>query len=251
MASTLNGTSLNKDMLIAVGAFLPLGDLNNFARCDKNMLEVFFNLTVEKVEAIAKRKKDLSKKNIDAQLIAIKDNYKKDESCNVVQQVIWKPIVLHYFPNYSQTLNIKNWMHVMRRRVTHLQNKFPNELPLLKERVINTSIDKVFRIDKDSQFIENCEWEYECPLKSNAFKVVSPNVKYCKVCKENVYEVFSMNELKTHVEQNHCVAFSEQVMPGLPSQLKRLRKGKVLVVPTTIAPPPSSSDDDPPSKKKK
>ncbi|EFC45570.1 predicted protein [Naegleria gruberi] len=230
-----------KELLITVGTFLPLSDLNNFARCDTKLLDLFFNLTTEKVNAIAKRKKELSKKNIESRIVALKGEYSKSEDSNI-QKLIWKPLVLFYFPNYSTSVNVKNWMHVMRRRIIHLDNKFPNELPLLKERTTIAGFN-LFRVDKDRQFIENCEWEYECPLKSNAFKVVSPNVKYCKVCKENVYEVFTMEEFKSHVEQDHCVSFSE-FSRKQQAELGKRKRGKIRVVET-------NDDNSTPSKKLK
>ncbi|EFC35954.1 predicted protein [Naegleria gruberi] len=216
--------TLSTELILIIAQYLPIGDLNSFARSDEYLLEMIFDLTVEKVEAIAKRKQELLQLDLESRIVSVKDQYKENETA-LAQTLLWKPLVLYYFPNYSASLNVKNWMHVMRRRVIHLQNKFPQELPLSK--IIKEEsgpLGSKFRKNKDRQFIENCDWEYECPLKkSTAFRHVSKGVSFCAVCKENVYEVISDNDFEHHVKQGHCVSFSKYLV----EEKRPLMRGKI------------------------
>ncbi|EFC40631.1 predicted protein [Naegleria gruberi] len=146
----------------------------------------------------------LEEMNMSSRIVSIKDVYNEnDETFQPTQTIIWKPLVLFYFSNYSKTLNVKNWMHILRRRIIHLQIHSPNSLPLSKSKTLYSPIDY------KREFIENCEWEYECPLKIDSMSDSLNGYRYCNVCKENVYEVHEEYQLKKHVEMGHCVILME------------------------------------------
>ncbi|EFC42305.1 predicted protein [Naegleria gruberi] len=193
---------LPREIVFHIATFLTVPPLNRLARCDRYLLDLFFNLTVPKVYLIQKRKQEFKQQGIETAIVSMKDIFKEDED-SLVQKLVWKPMVLFYFPSYQESLNIKNWMHVLRRRVTHLMKKCPTALPLTKQ--MSTDAFKVDMPTKDRRFIENCEWEYECPLKTTDLKEASTGVRYCHVCKEKVYEVFTKEDFKSHISQDHCV----------------------------------------------
>lgn len=58
--------------------------------------------------------------------------------------------------------------------------------------------------------IDNCSWKKKCDLTFNALeKTAEDNVRYCDKCKNNVYLCQTSEELKFHIESNHCVAFKQ------------------------------------------
>ncbi|EFC48380.1 predicted protein [Naegleria gruberi] len=60
------------------------------------------------------------------------------------------------------------------------------------------------------EFVEGCEWEYECPLKITSMTYISEEKVFCNVCKENIYKVHNQTDLKYHTEQGHCVILTEK-----------------------------------------
>ena len=110
------------ELLIKIAGFLLLCDLSHFALSYPHLTDLLFNqqpskfkqLSIGKEEAI--EEKDLP------------ENFKSEEGPEFerVQQLIWKSLVCYYFPNFVKTLNIKNWMHVLRRRVAHLKLYYPH-----------------------------------------------------------------------------------------------------------------------------
>lgn len=64
---------------------------------------------------------------------------------------------------------------------------------------------------EDQQFM-NCEFEFECPM--NWFELTATNdagVKYCDTCNNDVHLCLSQEDLDTHAEQRHCIAYFKDV----------------------------------------
>ncbi|EFC37013.1 predicted protein [Naegleria gruberi] len=137
---------------------------------------------------------------------------------DLIQNTIWKPMVLFYFPRFQQSLNVKNWMIVMKRRIQHLQIHSPTSLPLVREilRTIDPKTDEKFKIPKPSfsvkkqeSFIENCEWIFECPMKYSELERIdyADEKRFCTKCKKHVFRAETMQNFKQIIQEGHCVAY--------------------------------------------
>jgi hypothetical protein len=63
----------------------------------------------------------------------------------------------------------------------------------------------------NQQFL-NCKFEFECPM--NWFDLTATNdagVKYCETCSNDVHLCLSQEDLDTHAEQRHCIAYFKDV----------------------------------------
>lgn len=68
----------------------------------------------------------------------------------------------------------------------------------------------------------NCEFEYECP--KNWFDLITTNdagVKYCETCNKNVHLCVTQEELDSHTEQRHCIAYFKDPDLGTRFSLQR------------------------------
>ena len=185
----------------------------NFSLANQWLLHLFFNQTItcfkRTREAVQEIKTDLQ--------------LEESPSFQRIQTIIWKPLVCYYFPRFQRSLNVKNWMHVLRRRIAHLKIHNPRKLPLTK----NMSSDLF--TEKNDAMIEGCEWIYKCPLSFKNLKGTSdPNIKFCNVCKKKVYNVKTKEELRTHANQGHCIAYNYR-----DPHLEPVRMGKCLLPPSS------------------
>ena len=220
------------DTVIYVCQFMLLDDLFNFARCNVFLFKTFFNQTPNRTKQLVELKtptwimKMTNQKIpeiVDEKLIA---EYGKDElECKgnefmPIQMTVWKPLVCFYFPKFQQAVEVRNWMHVLRRRILHLQVHSPHLLPLGKH-FCNTKEDTTFKINPsfkveqyEEDVIENCDWIYKCPLKydelDDSSLITDENSKYCQACQRQVYHVRSMKEMQEHASKGHCVAFTSK-----------------------------------------
>ena len=190
------------ELFLRIAKFLPLADLLHLALVNSRFTLLLFNQdrSVKKKKQPLMHTKPLVSDNLPPM-------YKAEEGISFehVQQVLWKPLVCYFFPNFNQTLNIRNWMHVLRRRVAHLKLYSPTSIPLRKN-----IPNEVFE-EKGNELLEGCEWIYKCPLSFNQLQVtVSSDVRFCNVCKKNVYNVKSRTELLYRIEQEDCVALNSQ-----------------------------------------
>jgi len=213
---------LPSDLLIQIASYLTLKDLLHFALADRFLLIIFFNSKNKNLQLLSQERQDESKQLLKGRSFSSKPvpssdkfqkEYKKDEDQDfeVIQLLIWKPLVCYYFPKFESS-NIRNWMHVLRRRIEHIKLYNPIYLPLQPKddrmdfKVFNDT-EPLFRSDPnyDDEFIENCEWIYKCPLlTSSRFSYQ----EFCSVCEKTVFKVTTMSELKSHVKEGHCVAFT-------------------------------------------
>jgi len=131
-----------------------------------------------------------------------KQIYSIEETSEMVQQLVWKRLVLQFYPRFNKNANVKNWLHVLRRRIVLRPPK-----QIRKEHLPPNVTKK-----QNEFFVENCEWIYECPLHYESLKQVvgEGDVKrYCEVCKEHVYKASSEIEWTKYVGKGYCVSFVE------------------------------------------
>ncbi|KAF0980802.1 hypothetical protein FDP41_013285 [Naegleria fowleri] len=209
---------LPDEILCVIASFLNAKSLLCFASCNSTLLALLFNQTPVKVNvllSLPKIESILGTTRLMANSKLIKA-YLEDESVpfSLAQRLVWRSLVLYYFPIFKQeaygSKNIKNWMHLLRRRIEHLKLYNPSELPLTKD-VENVNdwrkeLSKSFIVDD----IEGCEWIYKCPLNYSHLEMVSRNddERFCSVCSRNVKRVKNDEEFKEMAMQGHCVAYS-------------------------------------------
>jgi len=62
-------------------------------------------------------------------------------------------------------------------------------------------------------FIENCEWEFKCPLRyADLTEIPREDYRFCETCKERVYYCNSIEDLALNISQNRCVSFTPQLL---------------------------------------
>jgi hypothetical protein len=64
----------------------------------------------------------------------------------------------------------------------------------------------------ENQEFLNCEFEFECPM--NWFDLTATNdseVKYCGNCNNDVHLCLTQEDLDTHTEQRHCIAYFKDI----------------------------------------
>ena len=185
-----NGIFSKAEIIVSISKYLELKELNCFAMVDSSLLKLLFNLEKSTLSGKKEFKKD----------------YEKDESkeFSLVQSQIWKPLLVYHFPKFEQSLNIKNWMHVLRRRRKHIK---------LHKNSTNFSIEKpsFASSQQDEKIIEQCEWIYKCPLSFDSLESSGDDTeKFCKVCNKSVYLVDNMEDFKLHLTGGRCIAFTNQ-----------------------------------------
>lgn len=73
----------------------------------------------------------------------------------------------------------------------------------------------------NQQFL-NCKFEFECPM--NWFDLTATNdagVKYCETCNNDVHLCLTQEDLDTHAEQRHCIAYFKDVDLNTRLRLRR------------------------------
>ncbi|KAF0982998.1 hypothetical protein FDP41_010976 [Naegleria fowleri] len=124
-----------KEVLINIVSFMELGTIYSFSRTDRYLLKLLFDQTPERIDKLNKLRKSHKKSQLD--FLTTKnavEEYEKEEHSQqqfeLIQKLIWKPLVCYYFPKFEKTLNVKNWLHILRRRVSHIQIHARELLPL-------------------------------------------------------------------------------------------------------------------------
>ncbi|KAG2389091.1 hypothetical protein C9374_014491 [Naegleria lovaniensis] len=209
---------LPSEVVINIVTFMDLKTLFYFAVTDRFMLKFLFHQSPSQVQEYIKLKQHVSSEEIhsssEKQFPKVINAYKKQEEqvdFELVQRLIWKALVCYYFPQFEKTLNIKNWMQVLRRRVNHLKLYAPLALPLhqnMEKDPFKLSNALQLPLDDTSFFIEGCEFNYKCPLKYDQLQYSTNNTRYCTKCNKTVYGTNDVSEFKTHASLGHCVAFS-------------------------------------------
>ncbi|KAG2374218.1 hypothetical protein C9374_011055 [Naegleria lovaniensis] len=202
-------TELPHDLWIVILKELSLTEIFHLSMTNKFFLKLCFNQTLTK---------DFKPKNYSKPLLSMNEfTYKKDEKdhlFDVTQREVYKPLVCQFFPKFKKTLNVNNWLHVLRRRILHLKIYEPKKLPLQRDTTSSSfslEMPEFATSHYDQKFIEGCEYIYKCPLKFEelAIKVSASQVKmaFCKECSHNVYLVNDMEEFKERLSKGDCVAF--------------------------------------------
>ncbi|EFC38451.1 predicted protein [Naegleria gruberi] len=207
--SNLFSDQLSSEIVILIASYLDLRSLYCFARIDSFMIKLLFNMDRNRVmklgylkTVIKKQKKQVTQNEL-IQSDSLIEEYSKEEDCNftMTQEQVWKNLVCYYFPQFKKDLTVKNWMHIMRRRVAHLKLYAPEHLPLG-----NSIPREVFSLDSKKtsrNFIEGCEFNYKCPLTIE----MTDSTYDCTVCNKIVYYVDNEISFKTHASQGHCIYY--------------------------------------------
>ncbi|EFC48555.1 predicted protein [Naegleria gruberi] len=153
-----------------------------------------------------------------------------------IQTLIWKPLVFHYFPKFGEKLNVKNYLHVLRRRIQYINLGKPQHIKIETPQFTKTV--------EDQQYIENCEWIYKCPLEYDTLNTMFSHNdrKFCEVCQKDVYLVDDMSNFKTQITQGNCVAYSPNPIKNIPRLVGSMAPPRPFIIPnninTTLVPPP-------------
>ena len=209
---------LPKELVVHIATFMTACDISQFS-CNRHLLKMFFNMSFEVFEPV----------NFDEETESFPTSFKmqEGEEFSMVQQMVWKPLVLLYFPKFHRDLNVKNWYHVLKRRTKHLARRHPQMLPLKRSTIL--------RMD-DTPFVENCSFIYRCPMVFENLPVQSAGVRYCDACQSKVYQVYTADDMKKHSEEGHCIFFEMPPTQIPPPHLFRLMGG----------PPPPMNQPKPP-----
>ncbi|KAF0981584.1 hypothetical protein FDP41_012241 [Naegleria fowleri] len=105
-------SELSSEILMQIAPFL---SLFAFAKCHSSLLLLLFNQT-KNMEKVPQDKEEHAEEGWEFMLVQLTS--------------IWKPLMCYYFPKFEKSLNIKNWKHVLRRRIEHLMLYSPTKLPL-------------------------------------------------------------------------------------------------------------------------
>ncbi|EFC47886.1 predicted protein [Naegleria gruberi] len=228
------------DLLIHIGTFLVAKDISFFALSSKYYLKLFFNMTCD----VPIKSENLSNEMNDLAIEQEKQEF------TPVQVSIWKPLVLMYFPKFYADLNVKNWLHILKRRIRHIVQKSPQMLPL--GRTVRFPLT-------DTPFVELCEFIYKCPMDFSAMpivdeeKILDPEldqpiesvpppppinsfgvpppppplntntvyrqVRFCSGCNSKVYQITTAKEMTYRAQQKQCVFFNLNIPKPHPLEL--------------------------------
>jgi len=103
---------LPQDIFIVIMKEFDLQDIYHLSLCSQFFLKLCFNQTTRDFTKFS------SKRSIEKPILSRSEfKYKRDENDSdfeKTQEQIWKPMLCWYFPLFETTLNIKNWLHVLR-----------------------------------------------------------------------------------------------------------------------------------------
>lgn len=157
--------ALPSEVVIKIVSFMDLKTLFSFAATDQFLLKFLFNQSPSRAKEYIKLKSKRINSLSETDVPQLAKQYKKQEEekeFEVVQREVWKPLVCYYFPQFEKSLNVKNWMHVLRRRVNHLKLYAPSVLPLSRNVTTDPfKFNVLLNVDDSSFFIEGCEFNYK------------------------------------------------------------------------------------------
>jgi hypothetical protein len=134
---------------------------------------------------------------------------------------IWKTLFLRKYPLQNSKLKLKSWMTLYQRRL-----KTEERMKLERRRHV---IRKEYR--GGHHFIENCDFEFECPLIFEDLfdkKIETNGEVLCNKCNKTVYEVKDKETLEKYVAMGRCVSMF--TTPSLP-RIRPTRMGGVIAMP--------------------
>ncbi|KAL9657277.1 hypothetical protein ABK040_011497 [Willaertia magna] len=130
-----------------------------------------------------------------------------------IQDNLWKPFVLRFFENVDPDINVKNWLHMLRRRLKYIkretyESELRNKRYFRNQSSIQRDKNKMKPIT-EKWFIENCTTVYECPLQYDNLEYRGMRYsRYCTVCEREVFSVRNREEFAEHVKAGDCVSFT-------------------------------------------
>ncbi|KAG2386243.1 hypothetical protein C9374_002689 [Naegleria lovaniensis] len=144
----------------------------------------------------------------------------------MVQQLIWKFHVCRYFPRFEYAnMKIHNWMHVLRRRIAHLNLYHPQLLPLSLhlDKIRKTTLfrNQLLRPAKHLTIISDQKegtippppplplvLRNTSPLYSSFNEIDVEGVNPFEMDSiENCEWIYKLEELERHAREGHCVSF--------------------------------------------
>jgi hypothetical protein len=130
---------------------------------------------------------------------------------------VWRPLFLKKWPLQNSKLKIKSWLTMYQRR--------------LKVHRSTTTVPHT------QHFIENCDMEFECPLRYENLKKIDASTRHCAKCDKTVYEVSDEDKLREYAQLGRCVTYIEKVEPVLARPVRTMM-GSVRRPPEKVPPPP-------------
>ncbi|KAG2378504.1 hypothetical protein C9374_008143 [Naegleria lovaniensis] len=208
------------DLWLKIAIHLDLPALNALSQCHSHLFNFIMCRNLQKEKTLLFSLKCVF---ID------REKQQEDEIFQCVQQYLWKPLLIYYFPLFNKDLNVKNHMLVLKRRVKYIStkkpyqngkimyfqnhygqmvSKFPEALVMDNDFVHNAKQSGLVKDEISDGFIENCEWIYKCPLNASEFANKFQLSAKCDVCHKMVYRVTTVQDFMFHTDQGHCVSFN-------------------------------------------
>jgi len=127
---------------------------------------------------------------------------RKDWVSLLQDNALWRYLFLEKWPHQKADLNIQSWFKFYKSRIEHATKYGP-----------------------DSHPIENCEFQFKCPLLwEDLVPAIEDGSRFCDKCVRHVKWVSSQEELDEAARQGQCVAFGapqllepKQVWMGEPA----------------------------------
>ena len=149
MSQLFSGYVPQEILLSHIMVHMDLKDICSLALVNRATFSLLFIRDATTLEIAPK-----PKSYIPIDLSQQKQIYSIEETSELVQELVWKRFVLHFYPRFNKNSNVKNWLHVLRRRFVLKSPKQIRKEQFLGEK--NNGKQNEF-------FVENCEWIYECP----------------------------------------------------------------------------------------
>jgi hypothetical protein len=118
---------------------------------------------------------------------------------------VWKDLYMGLFPHQNANLKIKSWFKFYKRRV------------------IAASKTNSSPFGGSPMIIENCDFEFECPLIFEQLKQKDPTKyeeRHCNKCNKTVYQVYGEHQLKEYMQMGRCVTLYQS--SGLERNMPRM-----------------------------
>jgi hypothetical protein len=120
---------------------------------------------------------------------------------------MWKRLVLRRWVFVRTRSPVTDWKDFYRHRAEKQSGGAPQDL-------------QIENCGLESQF----EWRLKCPVMLSKITTTrNPKIDYCSECKENVYICTSIEDLASHVDQKHCVAYDVDGELSATRQIQRPR----------------------------
>ncbi|KAF0979177.1 hypothetical protein FDP41_001520 [Naegleria fowleri] len=138
---------LPTELWLYILQYLQVPDLDAFSRCDSTLFHFIMCRDVKRENSFTFTIKNWFSNTIETS--------KEQVEYQRVQQLIWKPMLLRYFPRFQVSkleTRVKNYLTVLQRRLRYIQQQ-DDKQPLL-QRQIKYSARELFRMEQERQHEE-------------------------------------------------------------------------------------------------